>query len=511
MTVFRFLNDMMSWSTCRIAPVCVGLLLASCTSAPLPPSNNPVSAAPLALETSVISIPVSVDLARLSDDLLRQLPKPILSGSQKRSLPVRFNAMHTSYALEPGTCSVTELSCLTRNSVKTVATDVMASTEAVVTQQMYVRDLSMSMEGSQFSATAEIEFTVNTRFKPPATPVGTTDCGEGREKPRFELMLGGHVSWSPEGDIVISPRPYYVRWLQPCNITAFQPNMESLLNLPALRDKLQAALEENVFSRLRQDSLRMHLERAWTELHMPREIRPGVWLLPRPERVAFADLEGKGNHISTGILVYAYPEVVKGARPEIIVPPVPAPERGISSSGGMHMAIRGDMALGEAQKLLSRSLAGQVVRLGGGKVKIRSARLFGHEDKAVLGLTLRRPEVADIYLLGRPVYDLERNQVRFEDLEFSPETRDYLRETAGWLLDEGLLAAVQGQAAFNFDETMAGALREFQDLRVEAGQDMTLRAGVQRMQPQSLHFTRESLVAYVLLEGRLALESRQKN
>jgi hypothetical protein len=493
--------------------LCVALpatLLTACVSAPQAPANRPAAAAPLTLEASAISLPVSVDLARLGADLLRQLPRPFYSGSQTRSLPVRFSAMHTSYSMGPGTCSVTELNCLTRNSVRTVAADFVAPAEAVVSQQMFVRNIDISMEGSQFALTAEMEFTVNTRFKSDVAPQGVADCGDARSRPRFEIMLGGHVSWGAQGKPIITPRPYYVRWLQPCNITAFQMNAETVLNLPALRDKLQAAMEDGVFTRLRQVSLRTQLERAWTELNTPREIRPGVWLLPRPQRISFTELEGKGRQVSTSILVQAYPELVKGTRPAVVIPPLPEPEQGVNAGGGMHMAVRGDMALTMAQARLGRRLGAVPLQVKGEPVRIRQVRLYGHGDKAVLGLSLITPLLAEIHVLGRPVYDPENNEVHFEALEFSPQTRAYLARTANWLLDGDFLAALQAQAVLTFDETLAAALHDFRDLRVDAGQDMTLRGGVQRMQTHALHFTRDSLVAYVLVEGRLALESRQQ-
>jgi len=128
----------------------------------------------------------------------------------------------------------------------------------------------------------------------------------------------------------------------------------------------------------------------------------------------------------------------------------------------------------------------------------------------VLALGLGEPVRAEVFLFGRPVYDLDSNEVRLESLQPSADTRAFLARAAPALLEEGFLAALQAQARFGFDPALAGALREFRDLRVAAGQGMTWRGGIRRMQPRALYFTRNSLVAYVLVEGRLALEARQK-
>ncbi|MDF2446344.1 MAG: hypothetical protein K0S46_1580 [Moraxellaceae bacterium] len=512
MAVFRLpaaLNRLRPcWRATLLSSLVLGL--AACAVAPQAPPNNPVSAPPLPLAASVISLPVSLDLGQMGAGLLKQLPRPLLASSQNRTLPARFSAMQTALSMEPATCSVTALNCGgTRNTVRTVSSDYEAPTEAVVSQEMTVRALDMSMAGSQFALTAEVEFSLDTRFRSAATPLGVASCGKEGARPRFEMMLTGNVGWGSDGEILFSPRPWYVRWLQPCNITAYPATLDSLLDLPGLRDRLQDALEASVFSRLRQASLRAHLERAWIELNTPREIRPGVWLLMRPERVDFAGLEGKGRQVGTAVLVHAWPELVKGVRPDMPVPPMPRPGTGGGDGDGLHIAMRGDLTLREAEASLGRRLAGSVLRVNGEPVQVRSVRLFGHRDKAVIALATSQPMLAEIYLLGRPVYDLERNEVRLRDLAFSEQTQDYLRQSADWLLGGDFLAAVEARAAFPFDATLAAALGELHDLRVAAGDDLTLRGGVLRMQPQALYFTKDSLVAYVLVEGRMALESRQ--
>lgn len=505
MAVFR-IRAAVKFRFLRLLPCALLLCLAACATAPKAPPNNPLAAAPLPLESSVISIPTSIDLGQLGRELQKQLPRPFLSASHRRTLPLRFSAMRTSVSLEPGVCSVTELNCLTRNSIRTVAADLMTPTEALVTQQLFVRGLDLSMDGNQFSLTAQVDFTIATRLQSAQAPAGTVSCGEGRARPRFELMLGGQVGWGAAGDVVLAPRPYYVRWLQPCNITGFQFSAENLLALPALRDKLLALMQQGVFGSLRQGSLYAQLARAWPELSAPREISAGVWLLPNPERVAFAELVGTGRYINTSVLVHAYPELVKGARPVAPTPPLPVPERGLGSGDGMHMAIRGDLPLAEAEQLLRQRLTA----LPGGGLRLESLRLYGNGDRAVLALGLGEPVRAEVFLFGRPVYDLDSNEVRLESLQPAADTRAFLARKAPALLEEGFLAALQAQARFGFDPALAGALREFRDLRVAAGRGMTWRGGIRRMQPRALYFTRDSLVAYVLVEGRLALEARQK-
>lgn len=510
MTVFRFFAQQRisrlfrAWHA--VLPV---LALPACVAAPQAPANAPRAAAALSAAPSVISLPVSIDLDQVAASLLRELPRPLLRSTQRRLVPVRHSSLSTSVASEPGICSVTELSCLARHSVRTVAADSLATVEAEVVQQMELRRLALAMNGSRLQWTAQLELAVDARLPPGALPLGPTSCGSGGRRPRFEVQQAGHVGWSPEGDVVLSPGPQTLRWLQPCSLGGLPGGAPVLLDVPALRDRLQALVEQQVLRRLREDSLRRRLAQAWPELNAPRALGAGVWLLPHPERVTFGELVGRGRFLSTAVLVQARPEIVRGPQPRLPVPPVPEPARGLEGSDGLRLAVRGDLSLVEAERQLRHNLAGRLRLVNGEPVVLERVRVWGNGDRAVIGLGFRQPALAELFLYARPVYDLERNQVAFHELAFTPASQAYLARVAGWMLGPGLLAAVEAQSRIRFDAGLAGALTGFRDLRLAAGRDLTLHGGVQRILPRELYFTQDRLVALLLLEGSLALEARQ--
>ncbi|MES2918054.1 MAG: DUF4403 family protein [Pseudomonadota bacterium] len=510
MTVFRFIVPRVPVRWHRPGVLLPALLLVACASAPAPqaPANAPLAAAALPPEHSVISMPVTIDLDQVAAGLLRELPRPLLRRTWRQPLPVRRSSLQTSIATGPGSCSVMALDCLEQHSVHTVAAESVATVVAEVTQEMQLRRLSLFMEGSRLALQAQVEVTLSTRLPAGAQPLGETDCGQRGRRARFEWLQDGHVGWSPAGEVVMAAGTSSMRWLQPCAVTAF--STEAMLDLPGLRERLAQALEGQVLGRLRNARLALQLERAWPELNSPRELRPGVWLLPHPARVSVADLVGRGNRASTAILVEARPEIVRGARPAVRIPPLPVPGRGGDVGDGLRLAVRGDLALSEAGQRLQQRLGGALRRVGGSPVRLERVRIWGHGGQAVLALGFGEPALAELHVLARAVYDPERNEVGLRDLAFAPATRRYLARVAPWLAVPGLLSALEAEARFDFDPGLAGAVNGVSELRQAAGQDLTLRGGVQRVQPQALYFTRDRLVALLLLEGRLALEARQK-
>lgn len=486
----------------RSLSVLLALGLAACASSPQAPLNNPLPAVLPPVEASIISMPITVDLEQLRIELLKQLPSPLLVGTQTQVLRVKLNPAGNHPPLEPGSCSITELDCLAKKAGKAITLDYTVPVETIISYQVFVRDLAMSMVGNQFSVTAHIEFSVNTRLKSSIAQFGVASCGINEAMPRLEFSLSGSVSRGPTGDLLIAPKPYAVKWRRHCAITAFNLNVEALLNLPVLREKLQESIQAEVFNGLHQVSLHTLLAKAWPELNAPREIQPKVWLLAHPSGVAFADLVGNGRYVSTGILVRAYPEVITGAKPAFTVPPVPVPERGINGNS-MHLAIRGDIALSDAEVLLNQRVAKKPMTVNGRVVQVESIRLYGHEDKAVLGLSLSQPVQAEIFLLGKPVFDVEKNEIRFDSLSYSLGSRDFLVKSANWLLGSSFRDTLQQKARFSFDDDLADALKDFRAYRQALGQGLVLTGGISRVRPQALYFTQDRLLGYVMVDGHL--------
>ena len=214
-----------------------GLLLSACNSAPHAPANNPLLSAPPVMPASIISVPVTVDLDQIRDQVIKRAPSPLVSGSQTQILRVRFNPAGQS--ADPGTCSITELNCLARRAAGAVAVDYTVPVETVITHQVYLRDLNMRMTGNQFNLVSQVEFAINT-----------------------ELAMTGTVDWvAAKGDLVVTSKGWSMKWIRPCNITAIQLNVEALLDLPGVREQVKAAMDEALASGLRQVNLRSALAR----------------------------------------------------------------------------------------------------------------------------------------------------------------------------------------------------------------------------------------------------------
>ena len=447
------------------------VVLATGCSAPQiqPPPNNPLPYVMPPVSQSVINLPVTLDLEALRAEMLRQSPKPLSAATSTQSIGIG---------------------------------------KADVTHQVFLRDVKLAIAGTQFLATTQLDFALDSKIRSAGFSMGGVSCGmNGEEMPRIEFILPGSLYWTKDGDLALQPDPWQLKWLKPCNITKLNLPVEKLLNLPIVRDKVQDLVTQAITDNLKQFNLKSMLAKAWPELNEPREIQPGVWLLMQPEGVGLADIKGSGRSVSTAVSVMARPQIVTGAKPVRLAPPLPKPQRLTAPVDSFNLALRGDIGLDTANTLLNEKLAGKPFVAGGREVLIESIRLYGSGDKAVLGLKLQKPIVAEVYMLGRPVLDVAANEMRLEDVEFELSTSSFLARTANWMLHGTFKDAIQQNARFNFDKDLAETLKDFRDYRQDLGYGMSLRVQVASVKPQGVFFTPTDLKALVLVDGKLALET----
>lgn len=453
----------------------LALLLSACAhqvvDAP-PNAPSPVDLPPL--ERSIIHIPLQIDLDAVRKEVLQHVPAPLASGSEKRTI---------------------------RLGLGTMAVPV----EARISHEVWLKDLTMRMNGRQFVIEAQVEFAVDARVQAAGMGYSGISCGKGEARPRIQFTLPGTMAWGPKGQVALQNGQWRLQWLNPCNLTALNIKAESILNLPLVREKVEKLIGDALNTATHGLSLQPHLARYWPELNAPRQIEPGIWLLLRPEKIGVADLLGQGQQIQTSVTVAARPQLVSGPKPVLTLPSIP-PIEVLAKSEGFHLELRADIGLDEANRLLNQQLAGKPFDAGGRTVLIEKLRLYGHGEKAVLGVTLKQPIEGEIYLLGKPVFDPEKNQFSLTQVEYSLATSSWLASAADWMLGSSFREKIEEKARIRFDEDLAGQLNELRDLKFDLGRGVIVRAQVDRVRPRGLYFTQQDIKALLRVDGRLAVD-----
>ncbi|MCC6373865.1 MAG: DUF4403 family protein [Moraxellaceae bacterium] len=462
----------------RYAVLTVSVLLTACQAPKslLAPPNNPNPVVLPQVPTSVINLPISIDLETVRSEILKNVPKPLSSGKITQILTIA----NTSLPMESDISHVVNL-----------------------------RDVKISVIGQDFVATTQLDFSIETKTRAGFLNMGGVSCGVGEELPKIEFSLPGKLYWTTTGDLAVQTGQWQLKWLKPCNITAFKFNVEKMVNLPVIREKVQKIVNENINAAFKQVGFKSLLTQVWPAMNEPKLLEKDVWLLLQPERIGLTDIVGTGRYLKTNLSLTARPQIVTGDKPRVVMPIMPAPQRLITSGDSFYVAFRGDIRLDTANRLLNEQLANKPFDAGGKTVLINSLQLYGSGDKAVLGLRLQQPINAEIFLLGKLVLDANKNEMRLDDIEFELATTSLLAKSANWMLHGTFKNAIAQKARFSFDKDMSNVLADFKDYRQSLGYGATLKAQIAQVRPQGVFFTTNDIKAFVIVEGKLALEVNQ--
>ncbi len=110
---------------------------------------------------------------------------------------------------------------------------------------------------------------------------------------------------------------------------------------------------------------------------------------------------------------------------------------------------------------------------------------------------------------NQEVLDATKNEMRLDDINFELATTSLLAKSANWMLHGTFKNLIAEKARFSFDKDMSTVLADFKDYRQNLGYGTTLKAQIAQVRPQGVFFTTNDIKAFVVVEGKLALEVNQ--
>jgi hypothetical protein len=433
------------------------------------PLLSPIPPAP----SSLLRIPVEVDLDFARDRALKSLPKPLSQGVLQRKVPLG----NVPFAPEVG---------------------------VEFRHRAEIENLDLRMDGDQFQAVVRVAFAAGGSLLGGGMGIGMASCGErvGEPMPAVDFTLRGTLSWGDDAKVQFLPLPWELKWVRPCELTAFKVKLEDILDLPVLRQRVQAAITQAV-QRI-PDAIRIRplAEQAWTQLQKPRAVLPGVWLVARPESLSLGPLSGSGKILRTSIVLRARPALTDSVQASDTGRILPLLRVEPSMDGGFHLEAQAAVPLTTIDSLLSATLSSRVFDAGGRAVKITKAKLYGGGDKAVLGITLSEPIQGDIFLRGRPEYDSSSKILRFADLDFDLQTQSYLAKSANFLLHGTIQEALRKAATVDLQRFMP----RLSDIKIPAGDVGEVYVSLQTLQPVGISLDQGRLQAWLRTDGNAVVK-----
>lgn len=328
----------------------------------------------------------------------------------------------------------------------------------------------------------------------------------------LDLNLKTNFSINPDWSLRTTTEVEYHEWaVKPYLRTGLgNLSIESIANLVLNKSKktLSQTLDRIVSQQL---SLKPFVQEAWDALQQPTLLSEEyqMWMKNTPMSIGMTPITTDFNNIRARIAVDCINDVQAGSKPAFR-PNTPLPNLRLldEAPDDFQMRISTEVPFAEAERLAQKSMFGQEFSSGKRKVRVDNIQLWGNNDKIVVNTRLSGSFNGNIYFIGRPVYNAQRNRVEMADLDFHVDTRNFLHRTASWLFQGTIKRQMTAAMQFPLDEDIRELRATVQQSleRYEIQPGVVLRGTVDSLTVESTRVTQKGIRVDLFSQGKLLVE-----
>lgn len=234
-------------------------------------------------------------------------------------------------------------------------------------------------------------------------------------------------------------------------------SVETIANLALNRSKktLSKTLDQYVSQQI---SLRPHVQQAWEAIQQPVMLDETyrMWSKTTPLSIGLTPLRTYNNTLQTKIAVECLNDVSFGEKPSFRENSTLPNLRLLDEApDDFQMRFATDVPFPEAERLAKNIMVGQIFESGKKKVKVEDIALWGNNDRVVVNSKLSGSFNGNIYFIGRPEFNPEKNQIEIKDLDFHVDTRNFLLRSASWVFQGTIKKKMAASMTFPLEQQIA--------------------------------------------------------
>jgi len=215
-------------------------------------------------------------------------------------------------------------------------------------------------------------------------------------------------------------------------------------NKTTLSNEIDKAIKQNL-------SLRKYIQDIWVDLQKPIKLSDeyNLWLKLNPQEISSTPIYSQNNKIKISLGIKSLVEFYMGDEPKTIL------NKGLPDynlvkvlDNNFSINLMSDISYKSADSLAKKYLKGKTFTQDKKSVTVTDIKVYGSDNKMVIGTSLKGSINGTIYFTGKPVYDTSNSSLKVIDLDFDLETRNALLKTANWLLHNKMKRMIEQNLIF---------------------------------------------------------------
>ncbi|MFZ4401889.1 MAG: DUF4403 family protein [Bacteroidales bacterium] len=280
--------------------------------------------------------------------------------------------------------------------------------------------------------------------------------------------------------------------------------------------KNQALLSSEIDKSIKQKfSLRKYIQDIWTTMQKPIKINNeyNLWLKLNPQEISSMPIVNQNGKLKISMGVKSLVESYMGDEPKVI-PNAGLPDFKMVKTMDNNFTINllADISYKSADTLAKQFLKGKTFTQDKKSVTVVDIKVYGNNNKMVIGATLAGSLNGVIYFTGKPIYDSANSTVKITDIDFELETRNALLKTANWLLHNKFVKMIEPSLVFPLGNQLAQskALIQKELTNNYISKNILLNGQLKDLNIENIFLTPESIKVAVNFKGNLSLSFEAK-
>lgn len=256
--------------------------------------------------------------------------------------------------------------------------------------------------------------------------------------------------------------------------------------------------------------LQNYISEAWKILHSPILLSDefGLWLYLFPKKVGMTPLVADADFIKSTIMVHTYASAVIGEQPKLVEEaPLPPFQSTANIEEDFYLYLKTKTTFAEAEYIARKYLIGQTFSKGKQSVNVLDVKIYKKEDNIAVEMSLTGAYKGSVLVEGKPVFDMEKNEIEIKNPEYKLQTRNLLIRFFNWLFHRGIIKWLKRHLHFqltdNLNEVMNLLEKKLENFEVK--DNVFLNGNLSKLKVESIQMDENALKVTIITSGKLSL------
>ena len=273
------------------------------------------------------------------------------------------------------------------------------------------------------------------------------------------------------------------------------------------KEVLTEAIDEQVANNF---DFKKVIEDTWKQMFAPMLVSEeyNAWLSINPIDIGMTNLLMDQDTIVSTLIIESKPKINLGGKPDDASwRPLPLFQYREFESEEFTLYLNTEISYDEAERIAKEQILGETYSSGKRSVTIEDLELYGQGDKLVVNTKLSGSYNGSIYMTGKPVYNRRKNSIDIKDLSYTLDTRSFLVKSAGWLLKSTIKKQIQDNLDFLLDSNMSEMETQIQQQleNYHINDGVTINGKLNELNIENAYLTATGMRVFIALNGRLGV------